>query len=107
MKANTFLKRHNGPGEQDAKKMLKTMGLDSIEQLIDETVPKSIRLKKPLTLEEGLSEFEYLNHIRVPQLRHGLNFAAKPSQTRFAFFVIINAGLQPFPGNDLYGNVPL
>ncbi len=64
MKANTFLKRHIGPNKQDVKKMLETMGLNSIEQLIDETVPKSIRLDLPLNLGEGMSEFEYLNHIR-------------------------------------------
>jgi glycine dehydrogenase len=64
MKANTFLKRHNGPGEQDIEIMLKAMGLDSVEKLVDETVPKAIRLKNPLDLEEGMSEFEYLNHIR-------------------------------------------
>ncbi|PLW98478.1 MAG: glycine dehydrogenase (aminomethyl-transferring) [Marinilabiliales bacterium] len=65
MKANTFLKRHNGPNKQDVKKMLESMGLKAIEQLIDETVPKSIRLDKPLNLGEGMSEYEYLNHIRT------------------------------------------
>ena len=36
MKVNTFLNRHNGPSEQDTQMMLQTMGLDSLEQLIDE-----------------------------------------------------------------------
>ena len=73
MKANTFLKRHNGPSNQDIKRMLESWDLKSIEQLIDETVPKAIRLKKPLDLEEGMSEYEYLNHIRsVAQNEQGI-----------------------------------
>jgi glycine dehydrogenase len=45
--------------------MLKAIGADTLEKLIDETVPASIRLPKPLNLPLGLNEFEYLNHIKV------------------------------------------
>jgi glycine dehydrogenase len=44
--------------------MLKTIGVSSLDQLIDKTVPKEIRLEKPLTLPEAMSEYEYLKHIR-------------------------------------------
>jgi glycine dehydrogenase len=44
--------------------MLKTIGVDSIDTLVKETVPASIMLKKPLNLPGEMSEFEYLNHIR-------------------------------------------
>jgi glycine dehydrogenase len=44
--------------------MLKTIGVHSLDQLIEKTVPKSIMLEKPLRLPEAMSEFEYLNHIR-------------------------------------------
>jgi len=64
MIANNFISRHNGPRKEDVKKMLECMGLNSIEQLIDETVPKGIRLPNPLNIENGMSEYEYLNHIR-------------------------------------------
>ena len=64
MKVDTFLNRHVGPSESDVKQMLKTMGLQSMEQLIDETVPTAIRTDKPLQLDEGMSEYDYLNHIR-------------------------------------------
>ena len=64
MIANNFISRHNGPRKEDVKKMLESMGLNSIEQLIDETVPKGIRLPNPLNIENGMSEYEYLNHIR-------------------------------------------
>jgi glycine dehydrogenase len=44
--------------------MLKTIGVNSMEELIEKTVPRSIMLEKPLRLPEAMSEFEYLNHIK-------------------------------------------
>ena len=64
MITSNFSKRHNGPRETEIQKMLDKTGVTSIDQLIDETIPKSIRLNKPLNLPDGLNEFEYLNHIR-------------------------------------------
>jgi glycine dehydrogenase len=43
--------------------MLDSLGLDSIEHLISETIPNNIRLKNDLNLEEALSENEFLTHI--------------------------------------------
>ncbi len=64
MIANNFISRHNGPREADVEKMLESMGIDSVDQLIDETVPEGIRLKESLKLEEGISEYEYGKLIR-------------------------------------------
>jgi glycine dehydrogenase len=64
MSNNSFLKRHNGPANQDVVKMLESMNLSSVEQLIDKTVPAKIRLPKPLDMEAGMSEQEYLEFIR-------------------------------------------
>ncbi len=44
--------------------MLKTIGVDSVEQLIYETIPDDIKLKKQLDLPEGVSEHEFLNHLQ-------------------------------------------
>ena len=44
--------------------MLKKINAPSLDALIDETIPKAIRLKKPLDLPEGLSEYKYLEHLR-------------------------------------------
>ena len=44
--------------------ILKTIGLDSLDQLIYETIPDDIRLKNDLDLPAALSEYEYLNHIQ-------------------------------------------
>lgn len=64
MITNNFIDRHNGPGIADAEIMLKAIGVETLDQLIDETVPQSIRLQKDLNLPAGLNEYEYLNHIK-------------------------------------------
>ena len=63
MNTNAFPLRHIGPREHDQNQMLKTLGLDTIDQLIYETIPNDIRLKKDLDLAEAMSEYEYLYHI--------------------------------------------
>ena len=63
MAANKFSDRHIGPREEDKKSMLSSIGLNSIEELISQTIPEKIRLKKELELDAPLTEFEYLNHI--------------------------------------------
>ena len=55
MKADLFLGRHLGPNEGEIKKMLEKIGVSSLEQLLQETIPESIRLKKPLYLPKGIS----------------------------------------------------
>ncbi|MCP2043217.1 aminomethyl-transferring glycine dehydrogenase [Pontibacter sp. HSC-36F09] len=58
--ADTFKERHNGPDKEQMQDMLKTIGVDSLDQLIEETVPAAIRLKKPLNLPKALSETKFL-----------------------------------------------
>ena len=65
MAADKFVNRHNGPREEELPQMLNVIGVKSLDQLIDKTVPSSIRLDKPLRLPEPMTEFEYLNHIRA------------------------------------------
>jgi glycine dehydrogenase len=65
MASDKFVHRHNGPREQELPAMLKTIGVSSLDELIDKTVPQSIRLEKTLSLPAAMSEFEYLNHIRA------------------------------------------
>ncbi|NRB58346.1 MAG: aminomethyl-transferring glycine dehydrogenase [Winogradskyella sp.] len=63
MNTSSFANRHIGPREKDQKAMLQTIGVDSIEQLIFETVPNDILLKEELDLDSAMSEQEYLVHI--------------------------------------------
>ena len=64
MNTNSFLLRHIGPRDQDVKSMLTTIGVNSVNELIDQTIPSSIRLNEDLNLAEGLSEQEFLVHIK-------------------------------------------
>jgi len=64
MTSDRFVNRHIGPRDSDAAEMCKAIGVDTPEQLIDQTVPASIRLSKPLNLPPAMSEYEYLAHIR-------------------------------------------
>ena len=56
MTDSPFLRRHIGPGEAEQRKMLNVLGMTSIEALISQTVPKSIRMDKPLKIEDGVGE---------------------------------------------------
>jgi len=59
-----FQSRHIAPNEADTAKMLKTIGVSSLDELIDQTVPAGIRLKNPLNLPAAKSEFDYLNTLK-------------------------------------------
>ena len=63
MNTTDFSLRHIGPRAEDQQQMLDTIGVDSMEQLIYETIPDGIRLKSDLALDEPMSEQEYLLHI--------------------------------------------
>lgn len=59
-----FVNRHNGPRESEVKAMLKKIGASSVDELIDQTIPAAIRLKKPLNLPAGMTEYNYHKHLR-------------------------------------------
>ena len=60
-----FIKRHIGPNDADTQKMLASIGAKSLNELIEKTVPNNIRLKKPMNIPTGLSEFEMLQSIKA------------------------------------------
>lgn len=64
MKTDSFQLRHIGPSPKDRETILKAIGVDSLDQLVYETIPDDIRLKNDLDLPAALSEYEYLNHIQ-------------------------------------------
>jgi glycine dehydrogenase len=64
MNKELFSSRHIGPREEDQQKMLETIGVKSITELIDLTIPASIRSTRPLQIPKALTEYEYLNHLR-------------------------------------------
>ncbi|KPK83492.1 MAG: glycine dehydrogenase [Bacteroides sp. SM23_62_1] len=64
MSSSEFVCRHNGPRSEDIQIMLKKIGIGSLDDLIQQTIPGSILLERELRLPEGMNEQEYLDHIR-------------------------------------------
>ncbi len=64
MKTDSFKLRHIGPSKKDLDSMLEIIKVDSIDQLISETVPDDIILKKPLEIDSAMSEQEYSVHMQ-------------------------------------------
>ena len=64
MHPDSFESRHLGPNEQEIAKMLNQLQLGSVEELIAQTIPDAIRLKKPMALADGISEHHFLKEIQ-------------------------------------------
>ena len=59
-----FESRHIGPRSSEVDYMLSTIGVKSIQELIEQTIPAGIMRSNPLSAGEAMSEYEYLAHIR-------------------------------------------
>ena len=57
--------RHIGPSQKEIDQMLATIGVNSVEELISQVVPQTIRLEKDLELPAGMSEYEFLAHVKA------------------------------------------
>jgi len=64
MISNNFILRHNGPRPGEISGMLDSMGVSSLDELINQTIPASIRLKTELGLGDGMNEYEVVKHLR-------------------------------------------
>lgn len=61
---NEFSKRHIGPNEEETREMLQTIGVGSVEELIDKTVPSNIRMQEALQAGGPVSEYQYLAELK-------------------------------------------
>ncbi len=62
---SNFSSRHIGPRDQEIAQMLQKIGVKTLDELIDKTVPEKIRLPKPLDLPDPLNEYEYLKELKI------------------------------------------
>jgi glycine dehydrogenase len=62
--ADTFVRRHIGPSEDEVREMLEFLGLSSLDELTDATVPEAIRLRRPLQLGPPRGEHELLAELK-------------------------------------------
>ena len=60
-----FISRHIGPDNEETKEMLAAIGVNSLDELIDKTVPAGIRLQGKLGIAGPMSEFEYLSELKT------------------------------------------
>ena len=68
--AASFIPRHIGPNEADVRAMLDLLGYDSLDALIDATVPGGIRLRRPLAIHAPMTEYEALANMRSIAMRN-------------------------------------
>ncbi|MDR3668790.1 MAG: glycine dehydrogenase (aminomethyl-transferring), partial [Ignavibacteriaceae bacterium] len=59
-----FADRHIGPAKDAINEMLKTIGVDTLDQLIDETIPSSIKSKEPLKLSKPVTEYRFIENLK-------------------------------------------
>ena len=64
MHQDEFVLRHIGPRELETNKMLASIEVESLEELLKETIPEEIRLKSPLLLPKGISENKFLSELQ-------------------------------------------
>jgi len=70
LQSTEFRRRHIGPNEEETSQMLKTIGISTINELMNRTVPSSIRMQELLKLPPSMSEQEYLHHIKEVSLKN-------------------------------------
>ena len=70
---NAFVGRHIGPSEEEIQQMLDKVGASSLDDLIDQTVPNSICLDKPIETGEGATEVEALAALKATAAKNKIN----------------------------------
>ncbi|HSR73007.1 MAG TPA: aminomethyl-transferring glycine dehydrogenase, partial [Kiloniellales bacterium] len=65
-----FIRRHIGPGERQVREMLETLGLASLDDLVERAVPSSIRTERPLELPPAKSERMTISYLRAMAARN-------------------------------------
>ena len=61
---DNFVQRHIGPNEEEVRSMLDYLGYKSMDEMMNATIPAGIRLDRPLSIPEGMSEYELLGELR-------------------------------------------
>ncbi len=71
--SESFADRPIGPRHSDLNAMLKTIAAKSLDEMIDQVVPANIRLPKPLSVGEPMSEVEFLSMLREKAAKNKTN----------------------------------
>ena len=68
-----FIRRHIGPGASEMAEMLSAVGADSLDDLIEQTVPASIRLPAPVNIESSQTEAQALAYLKQVASKNKIN----------------------------------
>jgi len=95
----SFVERHVGPSLEDIRLMLGHIGYDSLEYLIDATIPEKLKFRKALALAQAETEFEVLRKLRAISLKNhvaksyiGLGYHACITPPAIQRHILENAG---------------
>jgi len=95
----SFVDRHVGPSLEDIRLMLGHIGYDSLEYLIDATIPEKLKFRKALALAQAETEFEVLRKLRAISLKNhvaksyiGLGYHACITPPAIQRHILENAG---------------
>ena len=69
---NSFARRHIGPNKEEVRVMLRELGFENLDSLVEAAVPKNIRLNRELNLPEAKSEMDALAELRAISKRNKL-----------------------------------
>ncbi|MFT4526815.1 MAG: glycine dehydrogenase, partial [Bacteroidia bacterium] len=72
MNAKKFSSRHIGPSSEEREAMLKEIGFNSLDELIDNVIPSDIRMDGELDLESGMTEKQFSEHVAELATRNKL-----------------------------------
>jgi len=72
---NSFARRHIGPNEDEVRTMLRELGFDNLDSLVDAAVPKNIRLDRDLNLPAAKSEMEALAELRAISRKNKVTYS--------------------------------
>src|SRR5215470_17851119 len=70
--ANSFARRHIGPNKEEVRVMLRELGFENLDSLVEAAVPRNIRLNRELNLPEAKSEMDALAELRAISKRNKL-----------------------------------
>ena len=84
MKNDLLANRHIGISKKDEEQMLRKIGVSSLDELIDKTIPANIRLKKPLALPEAMTEYEFGQHIAALAAKNKLYTGQRSLRSRWS-----------------------
>ena len=88
--ADDFVGRHIGPTTAEQEHMLRTIGAASLDELLEQTVPASIRLAGPLALPAPRTTTEVLDELTTAFEKHAIDVPGKPERLPDTDAVIID-----------------